>query len=87
MMKVIIMIVPVILPGGSLEAETLDVEAALTLVTDQDTLSDVLPSALGAAALLALPPLMVLTHLALGGVVPLQNLLGHGHLLGVEWES
>ena len=86
-MIIIIMIVPVILLGDSLEAETLDVEAALTLVKDQDTLSDVLPSALGAATLLALPPLMVLTHLTLGGVLPLQKLLGHGHLLGVEWES
>ena len=82
-----IMIIPVVLLRNSLQADTLEVEAALTLVTDQNTLSDVLPSALGAAALLALPPLIVLTHLALGGVLPLQNLLGHGHLLGVEWES
>ena len=67
------MIVPVILLRNSLEADTLDVHAALTLVTDQDAVRVVLPPALEAAAVLALPSLVVLTDLALRCVLPLHR--------------
>ena len=73
-----IMIVPVILLGNSLEADTLEVEACLALITDEDGLSVVLPAALGAAALLALLLLVVQTDLALGRVLPFH---GRVHLL------
>ena len=71
------MIVPDILLVNSLEANTLQVEAALTLRL-------VLPATLGVAALLAILPPDLRTDLTLGRVLPLHRgvhlllqLLGH----------